>query len=307
MYLFHFLSAAIRDHPRFFLFFERSKSNKALAFIRELDYAFPIESERSMANILRKPKIGLALSGGAARGLAHIGVIKVLQEEGVKISCVAGASVGSLMGALTAAGMRWEEMAEIARNIKWKDLAQLTLSPMGIARHSKLKAIIDDLIGGKRFEDLPIPFAAVAVDISSGEEVVLRHGSVADAVRASSSIPGIFEPTIIGGRYLVDGGLLNNLPVDVARELGADMVVAVELNSQSFAPTPPKNVLDILYRSFLIVLRRSHEYAKEADVVVAPDLDGKSYSDLKPVDEMIGLGEAAARAVLPGLKRKAKL
>ncbi len=260
-----------------------------------------------MAKLLRKPKIGLALSGGAARGLAHIGVIKVLQEEGVKISCVAGASVGSLMGALLAAGMRWEEMAEIARKIKWKDLAQLTLSPMGIARHSKLKAIIDDLIGGKRFEDLPVPFAAVAVDISSGEEVVLRHGSVADAVRASSSIPGIFEPTIIGGRYLVDGGLLNNLPVDVARDLGADVVVAVELNAQSVHPTPPKNVLDILYRSFLIVLRRSNENAREADVVVAPDLDGKSYSDLKPLDEMIALGEAAARAALPRLKRKAKL
>lgn len=198
-------------------------------------------------------------------------------------------------------------MAETARTIKWKDLAQLTLSPMGIAKHAKLKAIIDNLIGGKRFEDLPIPFAAVAVDISTGEEVVLRDGSVAEAVRADSSIPGIFEPTVIGGRYLVDGGLLNNLPADVARRLGADVVVAVDLNAQSFAPTPPKNVLDILYRCFLVVLRHSHESSREADVLIAPDLDGKSYSDLKHADGMIALGEAAARVMLPRLKKKAKL
>ncbi len=260
-----------------------------------------------MPKLFRKPKIGLALSGGAARGLAHIGVIKVLQEAGIKIHCVAGTSVGSLMGALVADGMRWDKMADIARKMKWKDLAQLTLSPMGIAKHSKLKAIIDDLIGGKRFEDLPIPFAAVAVDIASGEEVVLRDGSVAEAVRASSSIPGIFEPTVIGGRYLVDGGLLNNLPADVARAMGADVVVAVELNAQGFAPTPPKNVLDILYRCFLIVLRHSHEYSRQADVLIAPDLEGKGYADLKHLDEMIALGEAAARMALPRLKKKAKL
>jgi NTE family protein len=260
-----------------------------------------------MGKLFGRPKIGLALSGGAARGLAHLGVIKVLQEEGIKVSCVAGASVGSLMGALFAAGMRWDEMAEIARKIKWKDLAQLTLSRMGIARHAKLKAIIDDVIGRKRFEDLPLPFAAVAVDVTAGEEVILKDGSVAEAVRASSSIPGIFEPTVIGGRYLVDGGLLNNLPADVARRMGADVVVAVDLNAQSFAPTPPKNVLDILYRCFLIVLRHSHESVREADVLIAPDLGGRSYYDLKPIDEMIALGEAAARAMLPRLRKKAKL
>jgi NTE family protein len=260
-----------------------------------------------MARVFGKPKIGLALSGGAARGLAHIGVIKVLQEEKIKISCVAGASVGSLMGALFAAGMPWSEMAQAARQFKWKDLAQLTLSPLGLAKHAKLKQIIDRLIGGKRFEDLPLPFAAVAVDIGSGREVVLRSGSVAEAVRASSSIPGIFEPTVIDGRYLVDGGLLNNLPVDVARSLGADIVVAVDLNTQHVEIHPPKNLLDILYRCFLLVMQNSRNSYKNADFIITPDLEGKSYYDLKPIDEMIELGAEATRAVLPRLRKMARL
>jgi NTE family protein len=260
-----------------------------------------------MAKLFHKPKIGLALSGGAARGLAHIGVIKVLQEEKIKISCVAGASVGSLIGALFADGMQWTEMADIARRLKWKDLAQITLSPMGIAKHTKLKAIIDKLIGGKRFEDLPLPFAAVAVDIGAGEEVILKEGSVAEAVRASSSIPGIFEPTVIGGRYLVDGGLLNNMPSDVARSLGADVVVAVDLNAQLGETHPPKNVLDILFRCFQLILKNSRYALAEADLIITPDLTGKSYADLKPLDELIALGEAAARFALPRLKKLARL
>jgi NTE family protein len=260
-----------------------------------------------MARLFSKPKIGLALSGGAARGLAHIGVIKAFQEEGIEVSFIAGASVGSLIGALYAAGMSWSMMADIARKIKWKDLAQITLSPMGIAKHAKLKKIIDDLISGKRFEDLSIPFAAVAVDITSGEEVVLKHGSVAEAVRASSSLPGIFEPTVLGGRYLVDGGLLNNMPADVVRSMGADIVVAVELNAQRGEPHPPKNILDILYRCFMLVLRNSRNSLEEADFIITPQLEGKSYADLKPLDEMIELGEAAARFILPSLKKKARL
>ncbi len=257
-----------------------------------------------MGKLLGKPKVGLALSGGAARGLAHIGVLKVIQEENIPIACVAGASVGSLMGALFAAGMHWTDMAETARRIKWKDLAQLTLSQLGIAKHAKLKEIIDRLIGGKHFEDLPLPLAVVAVDLQNGREVVLSSGPVADAVRASSSIPGLFEPTLLGGRFLVDGGLLNNLPADVARTLGADVVIAVDLNAHADETSPPKSVLDILYRCFQIVLDHNEQDERAiADVVIAPDLKGRSYYDLKPLDEMIALGEKAARAGLAQVRK----
>lgn len=153
-----------------------------------------------------KPKVGLALSGGAARGLAHIGVIKAIENEGIPISFVAGTSVGSLIGALFAAGVGWQEMAELARKLKWRDLVSVSLSGLGLARTDKLQKIIDRLLGGKRFEDLAIPFAAVAVDIASGEKVILKTGSVAEAVQASCSIPGIFEPVPLNGHLLVDGG-----------------------------------------------------------------------------------------------------
>ena len=261
-----------------------------------------------MAKLFSKPKVGLALSGGAARGLAHIGVIKVIQEEHIPVDCVTGASVGSLMGALFAAGMHWTDMAAAARHMKWKDLAQITLSQLGIAKHAKLQEITDRLIGGKRFEDLPLPFAAVAVDLQSGEEVVFSSGPVADAVRASSSIPGLFEPTVLDGRFLVDGGLLNNLPADLARNLGADVVIAVDLNSQTEETSPPKNVLDVLYRCFQIVLdHNERDERAQADVVVAPDLTGKSYYDLKQLDDLIELGEQAARDSLPRIRRACRI
>jgi NTE family protein len=261
-----------------------------------------------MARLFRTPKLGLALSGGAARGLAHIGVSKVMQEEKMPVEFVAGTSVGSLMGALFAAGMTWREMADAARRIKWKDLARITLSPLGMAENDRLKNVIDKLIGGKRFEDLPLRFAAVAVDLGSGRPVVLSTGSVADAVRASASIPGIFEPAILDGRYLVDGGLVNNLPVDVARGLGAKKVIAVELNARGGEQPPPKNVLDLLYRCFQIVMdHNASDERAQADVIIAPHLDGRSYYDLKPIDEMIALGEAAARSGLRRIKKLCRL
>lgn len=260
-----------------------------------------------MGKLFGKPKIGLALSGGAARGLAHIGVLKVLEEERIPVSCVAGTSVGSLVGALFADGMGWRKMADTARKLKWKNLASISLSPLGLARTEKLEEVIDGLLGGKRFEELSLPFAAVAVDIGTGEKVVFRTGSVAEAVRASASIPGIFEPLILNGRYLVDGGVLDNLPGDVAREMGADFVIACDLNTDRVGEGRPKNLIDILYRSFQIMLGNSRSDLLPDDVLIAPDLEGKNFHDLKPLDEYIALGEAAARAKIGLIRKRAKL
>jgi NTE family protein len=255
----------------------------------------------------QKNKIGLALGGGVAHGLAHIGVIKVIEEEKIPIACVAGTSVGSLIGSLFAAGMGWKEMAETARTLGWKDFVRLTFPHMGIVRHLKFKETLDRLIQGKYFEDLAIPFAAVAVDLESGEEVVLRSGSVTEAVRASSSIPGIFEPTQIDGRFLVDGGLLNNVPCSVVRAMGAGFVIAVELNSKRPVLGPPKNILDILYRSFQIMRKTADNADEEADILITPDLGKYSYTDIKHIDELIACGEEAARLAITTMKKKAKL
>ncbi|RPJ08522.1 MAG: hypothetical protein EHM28_04070 [Spirochaetaceae bacterium] len=259
---------------------------------------------KRLKSIFRKhKKIGIAFSGGAARGLAHIGVIKVLQEKSIPVSFVAGASVGSLIGALYASGMSWQAMVEMARDLEWRDLAQITFPKLGFAKQDRLESMLTKILGDKRFEDLQIPMAMTTVDICTGEEYVIKSGPIARAVHASASVPGIFEPTVIDGRYLVDGGLKDNLPVSVLREMGADFVIAVELNRQPPDPVPPKNVLEVLYRSYQIILALGKDAAKECDVLIAPDLSPFNYFDLHQVDGLVKSGEEATRQALERIIR----
>ncbi|MBN1525721.1 MAG: patatin-like phospholipase family protein [Spirochaetales bacterium] len=248
-------------------------------------------------------RLGLSLSGGAARGLAHIGVIKVLQEEEIPVSFISGTSVGSLIGAMFAAGLNWREMEEIVRSVTWKDIAQLTIPKLGIAKHERLAKLLDEILAGKTFEQLAVPFAAIAVDICTGEEIILNSGPVAKAVQASSSVPGIFEPTIIDGRYLVDGGLVNNLPVNIVKEMGATHVIAVDLNLNIYSLEPPKNILDILYRSYQIILAIRKRERKNADFFVAPNLEDYNYHDIKQLDDLMICGENAMRVHVKKLKK----
>jgi NTE family protein len=181
----------------------------------------------------RRRRVGLALGGGGVRGWAHIGVLRVLRELGVTVDCVAGTSAGAIVGAAWAAG-RLDLLEDVVRRFDWKLAARLFtevgLPRSGLLKGERLQRFLDDLIGVGQIADLPLPFAAVAVDLLSCEEVVLRSGRVAEAIRASISLPGIFTPVCREGRYLVDGGLVNPLPVSVARALGADVVIAVDLN-----------------------------------------------------------------------------
>jgi NTE family protein len=250
-------------------------------------------------------RLGLALGGGAALGLAHIGILKVLAAEGIPVSCVAGTSAGSVVGAAFCAGMGWEQMREKARTLEWSHIASIEVPRRGLLRLDRMERWLAETIPAWSFADLSIPLAAVAVDITSGEEVVFDAGPLARAVRASCSIPGIFEPLLLDGRVLVDGGMVNTVPADVARRMGAEVVLAVNLSTRRRHQSPPKNISDVLYYSFDLVLAACAQLSTaSADIVISPDLEGFSYRDLGKLDELIGRGECAARAVVPDLEAR---
>jgi NTE family protein len=182
---------------------------------------------------MTKKKIGLALSGGAARGLAHVGVLDVLQKEGIPIDMIAGTSSGAVMGAVYASGQDTSKMIENALDAGWKRIPMIDPSfpKTGFIKGRKIKNLLSSFLGGNiRFSDLKLPFACVATDIDTGEEVVINSGSVSDALRASISIPGIFTVVKREGRYLVDGGLTTPVPVNVVKQMGADFIIAVNVN-----------------------------------------------------------------------------
>jgi NTE family protein len=241
---------------------------------------------------LRSSGVTLALGGGAARGIAHIGVLKVLAEEGIPVRGVAGTSVGSVVGAFLCAGWDWRSLLAETRRLRWSDLVQPVVPRMGMLGTERLERLLERLLGRKRF----------AVDITAGAEVVLRTGMLAPAIRASCSVPGVFAPVDVGGRLLVDGGLLNDVPADVARALAGGPVMAVKLNGGVRQPVRPRSIIDVLTSSFAIVaLHGIQQGLAGADIVVAPDLGHASYRDLRRVDALVAAGEhAARRALAPG-------
>lgn len=175
-------------------------------------------------------KIGLALGSGAARGLAHIGVLKVLEREGIPISAIAGTSIGALIGALYASGVSPERMEEVARNVDWKRLARL-IDPIfptsGLIDGKKVAHFMAEILPVRTFEELRIPLAVVATDVETGEPLIIRRGDLLSALRAAIAFPGIFTPARFGSRFLVDGGLLNPVPADVVRAMGVEVIVGV--------------------------------------------------------------------------------
>jgi len=182
---------------------------------------------------LKRPKIGLALGSGGSRGLAHIGVIKALEENNIPIDFVAGSSIGTMVGGFYAAGLSIKEIEKIALSTTWRRVFSVLFDPhlkQGLIGGEKLKTFIEDYINGKKFEDCKIPFVAVATDLKTGEVVVLNKGEMAQAIRASVSIPLVFKPVKINGRILADGGLSAPVPVEIARNMGADIVIAVNLD-----------------------------------------------------------------------------
>ena len=249
-------------------------------------------------------RLGLALGGGGARGLAHIGVLGAFEDEGFEIDVITGTSVGSLVGALTAAGLGSRDIESIARDIEWTDLVGLTLPKVGLVRTEKMERLIDDIVGAGTIEELDIPFAAVATDITTAEPVIFTRGPVASAVRASCSVPVVFEPTEVDGRVLVDGGLVNEVPGDMARKLGADIVVAVNLNADRKNNEPPQNLIDVLFYSLNILIAGTSQAGRiDADVTLEPELKGFGYAELKRIDELIQRGREAAENRIEDIRR----
>ena len=248
-------------------------------------------------------KIGLALGSGGARGFAHAGVIKVLEEENIPIHMIAGSSMGALVGALYASGMSTERLYRLAMAFRRNDYIDWTLPKMGLIAGRHIKQFISVMTKQKRIEDARIPLAVVATDLQKGKKVVFREGNIADAVRASISIPGIFVPERLNGRLLVDGGVIDRVPATVVRDMGADVVIAVDVASvkKNDALT---SIFDVILQSLDIIQAElaSHRIA-QADIVIRPQLERYSSYAFTHAKEMIQMGEEAARQQLPIIRQ----
>src|SRR5678815_4587713 len=204
----------------------------------------------------KSPRIGLALSGGAARGMAHIGVFRALMENEVPIDFIAGSSAGALVGGTIASGMPLREVEAIARSLRWRDIGRMTMSRSGVQSNERLEQYLRARLPVTRFEELSIPFAAVTTELNSGQAVILRDtGDVPFAIRASCAIPGWYVPVVDEqGRQLVDGGLVANVPVTVARSMGADLVIAVDVNAEGAKFLGPSlSLIGVVTVSMLVV------------------------------------------------------
>lgn len=250
------------------------------------------------------PRIGLALGGGGARGFAHIGVLRVLEQEKIPVAAVAGTSVGSLIGALYADTGRVLDAEFHAVAITAEDLFDyraLAFFSGGFVRGERLRRFLDSHLTNRTIETMRIPFAAVATDLRTGSRMAFRQGPVAPAVHASCAIPGVFVPVELGGVSLVDGGVVNPIPVDVARELGAEVVIAVAIPS-AVPPAAPRNPIQVAYHAVsLMAAEIGRLRSREADVLIEPAVGDVAYDDFSQKKRLIEAGEAAARQALPAI------
>src|ERR1700751_5009709 len=252
----------------------------------------------------RVPSIGVALGGGFARGIAHIGVLKVLEQEGIPIRAVTGTSVGALIGACYCSGLSLAEMDEVARNSRFTSFARWTLSRYGFASNDRMVAFLTRTLKCKTFEDLRIPLGVTATDFNTGEGVVFHSGTIIDPVRASCAYPGMFLPVEIGGRYLVDGMLSHPVPTRPVRAMGADKVLAVHLKGTWSNGGAPRHLFDVIGQSFAIAQdAMASTWREGADLVIEPDVAGFAYDDFKRADALVHAGAAAMRAALPQVRK----
>jgi len=287
-----------------------------------------------------RPKVGLVLSGGAARGLAHIGVLKALEEQGVKIDAIAGTSMGAVIGGLYASGYKIDELEKLALAIDWQQalsdapprkdipfrrkqddrdfLVKQRLSfrddgslglPLGVIQGQNLALLLESLLAHasdtRDFDKLPIPFRAVATDIASGEKVVFRKGHLPQVIRASMSIPAVFAPIELDGRLLVDGGMVDNIPLDIVREMGVDMAIVVDIGTPLRNRKQLATVVDVLNQSITLMTRRNSEEQLASlhrdDILVQPPLSSFGVTDFGRAQDMIDAGYRATRLLDPRL------
>lgn len=267
----------------------------------------------------RPQVIGLALAGGAARGFAHVGVLEVLDEHHIPIHRIAGTSAGSLVGGLYAAGVSGRRMRGMVQDFSWMKISSLSVGslnltklklsslglPLGFLNMDKMIDFINGVLGGPvRFDQLNVPFAAVATDITHGQMVVLNTGEIAPAIRTSCSVPGIFTPVRRGGRMLVDGVAVANLPTSVVRQMGADYVIAVDLIPPSGEhQKEPANVVELTMMTLYSFIRATQNTNDFAECVIMPDIGHIGLVDMNSIEELIELGRKATEAAIPQIKK----
>lgn len=265
----------------------------------------PVQAPSASLPVAKAPaRIGLALGGGAARGFAHVGVIQVLEEAGIRPDMVVGTSAGSLVAALYASGRNGAQLQQVAESLEEAALTDWTLPIFGrgALKGEALARYVSSLVNHKLIEEMPMPLGIVATDLGSGQGVLFRRGSTGTAVRASSAVPSVFQPVTIAGRDYVDGGLVSPVPVGFARQMGADLVIAVDISS------PPEgqatgDSLQILLQTFAIMSKSINRFElKEADVVVRPALAGVKSADFTAKRRSIEAGRRAMQQALPQLR-----
>lgn len=294
---------------------------------------------------MAEERVGLVLSGGAARGLAHIGVLKSLERQGIRIDAVAGTSMGAIIGGLYASGYSVEELQRLALELDWQQalsdsppredvpfrrkqddrdfLIKQKLSfrddgslglPLGMIQGQNLAMLLESLLvhrsDTRDFDRLPIPFRAVATDIATGEQVILRSGHLPQAMRASMSIPAVFAPVELDGHLLVDGGMVNNIPIDVARQMGVDQVIVVDLGTPLRPVKELVTVVDVMNQSITLMTRKNSEEQLKTlttnDLLITPPLAGFGVADFDRAEQMIDAGYRATEALAEPLARFAR-
>jgi NTE family protein len=255
---------------------------------------------------MARKKIGLALSGGGARGFAHVGVIKVLAENNIPIDLIAGTSIGSVVGGALASGMTADEIEAMAHGIHWRDITRPSFSPIALMSNVPLGKFLQRKFPVNRFEDLKIPFAAVTVDLRKPECVVFKDsGDMITAIRASCAVPAVFAPVRDeSGRILVDGGVMAPLPIDAVKEMGADIVIAVDLlSSGAKFNRAPSTAFGMLFSSAMVLLREvSNNQEHKADVMIIPEIAHVRPDRLSQREDCQRLGEEAARSKIDEIK-----
>lgn len=243
-------------------------------------------------------KIGLALGGGAVLGAAHIGVIRAIEEMDIKISYIAGTSIGAFVGALYAFGNSSKEIEEIFLKLSWMDISGIAIFESGLLSNAKLGKLLSENLKEKKIEESEIPFAAIATDISTGDKIVLDKGPLAKAVMASTCIPGVFSPVECDGKLLVDGGIVENIPIDTVKKMGADYVIGVDLNANN-TYNKPDSIFNVIINSFHFTLKASAKFQTEdADFLIKPDLSAFNMVDTTQIKDLIEEGYKNAKEQL---------
>jgi NTE family protein len=291
--------------PRHFqrlLFLPALLAALALSACASKPVAPPAPSSPAPPAAPRTVKLGIALGGGAARGFAHIGVIKVLEAQGITPDIIVGTSAGAVVGALYAAGNNGFELQKLAHKLDETKLTDWSVPDRGVLKGEGLQKFVNDAVANRPIEGLRKTFAVVATDLNSGESILFRTGNTGMAVRASATVPGVFRPVAINGHEYVDGGLSSLIPVHSVRQMGADLVIAVDISAPP-GNQPVRGTLDILLQTFTIMGQNLARYElKEADVVIRPQVGRVGSTDFLARHDAILEGEKAAQAALPQIR-----